>query len=327
MFVCEESMVREGPLAAPKSNQKVWIDVLGDGSPPIPEVLAALGWDSHLGQTLVRPIERSQMQYVDGLLFLSVFVSADEALQSLHLVLGPHVIVTVHQQPLQILRDIAEELPQKVELLDSAHYLLYEILERISDGFLEQMDAYEEQFDNLEEDILDGHDRARDVFALRRELHHRRGILADMRRVAARLARRSFSGNSAGVSDSSIFVDVYDGFYHVMDNIDSLRDNLTGLVDLQLNQRSMRLNEIMKFLTIFSTIFLPLTFITGFFGMNLHSMPELAVPFGQEYTIALMLLIVVGMLYVFKRKHWLWTGISTRFVPCRSAWRLQCLRG
>ena len=159
------------------------------------------------------------------------------------------------------------------------------------------MDQYEEQFDALEEAVLDGEDRAHDIFSLHHQLHRLRGVLADMRRIAARLSRQQFAPTASGMEDANIFVDVYDGFYHVIDNIDSLRDNLTGLVDLPLNQRATRLNEIMKFLTIFPTIFLPLSFLTGFLGMNLHSMPELGIPFGQELTILIMVLVAVGMLW------------------------------
>ncbi|MDA8194549.1 MAG: hypothetical protein M0Z53_11230 [Thermaerobacter sp.] len=89
-----------------------------------------------------------------------------------------------------------------------------------------------------------------------------------------------------------------------MDNVDGLRDNLTGLVDLQLNQHSTRLNEVMKFLTIFSTIFLPLSFLTGFLGMNLRDMSELGWPHVQPLTIAVMMTVAASMLMFFKRKGW-----------------------
>ncbi len=109
-----------------------------------------------------------------------------------------------------------------------------------------------------------------------------RRILADMRGMAARLSRRDFRDSADGTPDANIFVDVYDRFCHVMDNIDSLRDNLTGLVGLHLNQRSTRMNEIMKFLTIFSTIFLPLSFITGFLGMNSNPCRSWPTPTGRK---------------------------------------------
>ncbi len=306
MILKDGQHLTEAALARPQDNQKAWIDVGGPGGPSLEDVIHVLGWDPVILHQLQLTPDRAQFQYAGDLLLMAVFVPVNEDTRPLAIILGPGVLVTIHQETLPLLEDIAKELPQKVELLESAHYLLYEILERTADAFLERMDSYEEQFDALEEAILDGQDRARQVFALRHTLHHLRGVLADMRRIAARLSRRQFrTSTESAESDASIFVDVYDGFYHVIDNLDSLRDNLTGLVDLQLNQRSTRLNEIMKFLTIFSTIFLPITFITGFFGMNLKPMPELTIPYSQELTVALMLAIAVGMLYVFKRRGWL----------------------
>ncbi len=206
----------------------------------------------------------------------------------------------MHLKPDPLLAEVAHELHERPDLLAGAGSLLADIGQRAADGFLGQVDAFDDAFDTLEDSVLARHDRALDVFRLRRKLHGLRLTMADLRRTAGQLARRE-----SGSTDGGAFVDMYESLYHIIDNMDALRDTLTGLVDLQLNQRSMRLNEIMKFLTIFSTIFLPITFITGFFGMNLHSMPELGVGFGQEWTLGLVLAIVSVMLYVFSRKGWL----------------------
>lgn len=290
-------------VSRPKDGQKAWIDVGPQEQESLADILTTIGWDSAYLMHLDLFPARSQIQYAGDVVVLRVFVSQDQGAKPLTILLGPDVLVTVRSDEVGALQDICQELSLHSDILESTHYLLYEILERVADGYLQQMDAYEEEFDALEESILNGEDRARAVFALRHTLHNVRGNLADMRRIAARLSRRQFRNQKD--NEPNVFVDVYDGFYHVIDNIDSLRDNLTGLVDLQLNQRSTRLNEVMKFLTIFSTIFLPLSFITGFLGMNLKSMPELAMPYGQEITILLMLIVAGTMLYVFKRRNWL----------------------
>lgn len=299
----EIAEVDTGPVDE-RTGDRAWVDVSSTNADDVAMVLKKLGWDAALLRELTDETPRARSVYRGDVLVLSVLVPEGEDLKRLDIAVGTHVIVTRHDGGLTLIDELTRDVPSKPGLLESAHYLLYEILERMADAFLEKMDAYEELFDQLEEEILDGRDRARAVFALRRRLHGLRGVLADTRRIAARLSRRQFSGDGADSDRAGIFVDVYDSLYHVMDNIDSLRDNLTGLVDLQLNQRSTRLNEIMKFLTVFSTIFLPITFITGFFGMNLRSMPELGVAYGQEYTIGLMLAIAVGMLYVFRRRGW-----------------------
>lgn len=305
MLIKDTHAIHEAPLKRPEADQKIWIDVVPDQAPSLRDVGETLGWAPEVAALLEHDPDRAQLQYLNALLICSIFVPEGDQMRSLAVVLGPGVIVTHHREPLTMLAELTHDLATKPELLDSAHFLLYEILERTSDEYLAWMDGFEETFDELEEAVLAGHDRAHEVFSLRHKLHHLRGVLADMRRIAARLSRRQFAATTDGSSDANIFIDVYDAFYHVMDNIDSLRDNLTGLVDLELNQRSTRLNEIMKFLTIFSTIFLPLSFITGFFGMNLHSMPELGVPYGQELTLLLMALVAGSMLWIFKRRKWM----------------------
>lgn len=306
MLVKENNAIVEKALSAPNPGQKAWIDVDARDTNAWHQVLAILAWDQGALGVIDLSSERAQMQLFGPLSVLSVFVPEGDAIKNFTIILGPNVLVTAHREPLDLTADLARDLPSRPQLLDSAHYLLYELLERVSDQFLELLDRDEEEFDAMEESVLNGQDRAHDVFALRHRLHHLRSILADLRRIAARLSRRQFTASGTGESDANIFVDVYDGFYHVIDNIDSLRDNLTGLVDLQLNQRSTRLNEIMKFLTIFSTIFLPLSFITGFFGMNfIKSMPELNIPFGQELVLMLMMAVAGVMLWVFKRRKWL----------------------
>ena len=305
MLIKDGDTVKEGALRRPHDGEKVWIDVSGDGASSLANVFHVLGFSPDVLTAVEPEPDRAQLQYFGSITVLSLFVPEGQVMKTFTVVLAPSALVSIHREPIQLLTDLGREVLTKAGLMESAHYLLYEILERVADIFLERMDTHEETFDGLEEDVLDGLDRAHEVFALRHELHHLRGILADMRRIAARLSRRPFTSTQTGASDANIFVDVYDGFYHVMDNIDSLRDNLTGLVDLGLNQRSTRLNEIMKFLTIFSTIFLPLTFITGFFGMNLKSMPELATPHGQALTMLLMAVVAATMLIVFKRRKWM----------------------
>ncbi len=305
MYLKDGDRVTEAPLQKPLHGEKVWIDLGPQSGQSLQDVFAALDWDSEGLPISPASDGRAKLETWGSISCLTLLTPEGDDLKPFTAVLGPDVLVTAHDQPIRVLEEMARDLPTKPGLLESAHYLLYDLLERVADDYLELMDRYEGQFDALEESVLDGQDQARNVFRLRHHLHHIRSVLADLRRIAAKLSRRRFL-QEGGQDDVNIFVDVYDAFYHVMDNVDSLRDNLTGLVDLQLNQRSTRLNEIMKFLTIFSTIFLPLTFITGFFGMNLISMrPELGTPHGQALTVLVMLAVAAGMLVVFKRRNWL----------------------
>lgn len=105
--------------------------------------------------------------------------------------------------------------------------------------------------------------------------------------------------------------DVYDHTIQVMDSLESLRDMATGLMDLYMSLVSNKMNEVMKVLTIIATIFIPLTFIAGIYGMNFQpdssplNMPELNWYFGYPAVMSIMVIVFVGMLFFFRRKHWL----------------------
>ena len=305
---------RDGTVAAsdtpPGTSDRAWVDVPALDAATLHQALVSLSWDAALVGAVTSHGTHTRLarQGEAWICWLYLPRSADPAegtaMDAMLVVLAPHVLVTAHEGPHPLLDELAHDLADDPALLAAASRLLAEICLRAADGFLGWVDATDDLFDQLEDSVLSGHDRARDVFRVRRQVHAFRLNMAEMRRTTSQLARRRKPDAGDDPGDGG-FADVYDGLYHIIDTVDTLRDNLTGLVDLQLNQRSTRLNEIMKFLTIFSTVFLPITFITGFFGMNLRSMPELTVSFGQEWALGLMASIVVVMLLVFRRRGWL----------------------
>jgi magnesium transporter len=100
-------------------------------------------------------------------------------------------------------------------------------------------------------------------------------------------------------------VDVFDHLSRVVDSIDMFRDSLNGLLDMQISMKTDRMNEIMKTLTIWSTIFLPLSFVVGLYGMNLKGIPEYDWNFGYAYVWAVMIIVVLAMIVFFKKKKWM----------------------
>ena len=98
---------------------------------------------------------------------------------------------------------------------------------------------------------------------------------------------------------------MHDHAIHVIDNIDTIRELLVSMLDLYQSSVGKRTNEIMKVLTIFASLFMPLTFIVGVYGMKFDVMPELRWPWGYPIVMAVMLLIVIGLLALFRRRHWI----------------------
>jgi magnesium transporter len=114
-------------------------------------------------------------------------------------------------------------------------------------------------------------------------------------------------GESSLIKESTLIYlgDIYDHTIQVIDNIETFRDMLSGMMDIYLSSISNRMNEIMKVLTIIATIFIPLTFIVGLYGMNFKYMPELSWLWGYPLVLTLMLAVAVFMLIYFRRKKWI----------------------
>lgn len=100
-------------------------------------------------------------------------------------------------------------------------------------------------------------------------------------------------------------MDIFDHISRVIDSIDMFRDSLTGLLDMQISMKGDRMNEIMKTLTIWSTLFLPLSFVVGLYGMNLKGIPEYNWNFGYAYVWGIMIVLIILMVVYFKKKKWI----------------------
>ncbi len=302
MIISDGHSITETASRELKAHEMAWVDLTRDQVQADPDLAHQFGGHDDIIRQALESRDRATYINRYGIAILTLFEPISGGVQPLTLVVGPQYVLTIHDHLSPAVTQVRDMLQTGRATYRSSAHLAYRLCLQVADAFRDTADTYEEAFDQLEDEVLDGQDRSHQVFAMRRELHLLRRQIAEERRIASQLAREDWSQDQA----ASPFLDVYEALYHVIDNIDGLKDNLTGLVDLQLNQRSMRMNQVMKLLTIFSTVFLPLSFITGFFGMNFHSMvPELSVPHGQLWVLGLMLSVVVTMLSYFKRHHWI----------------------
>ncbi len=184
-------------------------------------------------------------------------------------------------------------------------YLLYSLLDAIVDQYFLILEEIGEQIDDMEEDLLDDPEpiRTNRVYLLKRELLVLRKAIWPLREMVNRLDKTE----SPLIDDSlSIYLrDVYDHVVHAIDTIETLRDMLMSILDSYLSSSNNRMGEVMKLLTIISTIFIPLTFIAGVYGMNFRDMPELEWKYGYYITWGVMIVVALSMLAFFRRKKWL----------------------
>jgi magnesium transporter len=223
--------------------------------------------------------------------------------------LGKDFLITIHREPMRAIDDVCHRLPTDARLLDNGpDFLLYSIVDLIVDSHFPLLDEIEECVDALQESIFadarPGHldellHLKRDINVLRRHSLPQRELLNQISRGDTHFVQR----------DHLIyFRDVYDHMFRISETIDVERDMMSGTMEAYLSVVANRTNDIMKVLTIFSSIMLPLTLIAGIYGMNFEHMPELKWPHGYVYALTLMAATAVVMVMWFWQRGWIGIG-------------------
>lgn len=185
-------------------------------------------------------------------------------------------------------------------------FLLYRMLDMLVDQYFVVLDQVNDRLEALQSRVLESprdRDILPEIFDTRQELLMLRKGILPLRDVLSALERRD--SKLIQPATRAYFRDVYDHTLHVAESIDLLRELETASLEVYLSRLSLRQNEVMRILTVFSTIFLPLTFLVGVWGMNFHNMPELRWHHGYFLALGLMAIISIVMLVYFKRQRWL----------------------
>jgi magnesium transporter len=226
--------------------------------------------------------------------------------QELNLFLGANFLVTItHSEGLPAITKVWNRIFRDDRLItNGADFLCHAILDHLIDDYFPLLDRLDEEIETLEDDVLANPRPAvlARVLTLKHEIIFLRRIISPQRENINRLSRDDFP--MIDRQSRIYFRDIYDHLVRIQDLCESLRDVISGVQDIYLNSTSLRMNEIMKALTVVSTIFLPLTFIAGVYGMNFHFMPELSWELGYLFVWIVFVTIFVGMLAFFKKKNW-----------------------
>jgi magnesium transporter len=232
---------------------------------------------------------------------------APEPLREVHLFISGNYVVTIHREPLPPLDQQRAQLDGRA--LMSEQFLLYRLLDALTDSFFPLLADLDDDIDELEALVVDDPDDAcrERLFMLKRELVAMRKVVTPQRDLFARSIDQIAELPGLTLDERDYFRDVYDHLIRISDLIDSYRDLLSGATDLYLSTISNRQNEVMKQLTVIATVFLPLSFITGFFGMNFGFLVNhLITPGWTFWVIGLgsMAATCVALLVFFRRKGW-----------------------
>jgi len=302
-------------LPCQDSSAVVWVDV---DTVDDPYVLDQLGQRFGLHPLVVEDIrstdQRPKVEDYEGYLYLVLrmlrHADGEEDLldEQVSLVLGPSFVLSF-QTGLEgdVFDPVRERLRTGKGSLRKlgADYLAYALIDAIVDHYFLLLERVGDRVEDLSDEMVQDPQRKTlgDLHRLKRELLFLRKSVWPLREVIARLER----GESALFQEHTLVYlrDVYDHAIQVADRIDTYRDMLAGMLEIYLSSQSNRMNEIMKVLTIIATIFMPLTFIAGVYGMNFRFLPEVGWRYGYAFALGLMALVALTMLLYFKRKKWL----------------------
>ncbi len=185
-----------------------------------------------------------------------------------------------------------------------ADYLFYALMDAVVDCYFKVVESLGDRIETAEEQIIDrqSHQELLELYQIKRELIFLRKQVWPLRDMINHINREPhlLIQESSGL----YFRDLLDHSIRIIDSVESQRDLIAGLMDVHLSYNSNRMNEVMKTLTILSSIFIPVTFVAGVYGMNFKFMPELNSPYGYAAVWGLMLLVMGSMLVYFKRKNW-----------------------
>ncbi|MDR3168112.1 MAG: magnesium/cobalt transporter CorA [Treponema sp.] len=186
-----------------------------------------------------------------------------------------------------------------------ADYLAYVLMDSVVDAYFLVLDVLGSRIENFEERAIDENDNflIPDLQRVKQNLLRIRRVIWPLRESLSSLFRL----DSKLINDElePFLKDLYDNLIQAAETVENYRELMAGVLEVNLSSISNRMNRVMKVLTIISTIFIPLTFIVGVYGMNFAHMPELNYPYAYPITWAVIVLIAAGMLFFFKRRHWI----------------------
>ncbi|MCX5844792.1 MAG: magnesium/cobalt transporter CorA [Deltaproteobacteria bacterium] len=227
--------------------------------------------------------------------------------EQISIILGPTFVISFQEKETDIFKPIRERIRAgKGRLRKSgADYLAYSLIDTIVDNYFTILEHLGEKIEIIEESLVKNPSTQtlqaiqhlkREMIFLRKSVWPLRETISSLERSECQLIQES----------TGLFLkDIYDHTIQVIDTIETFRDMLSGILDIYLSSISNRMNEIMKVLTIIATIFMPLTFLAGVYGMNFKYMPELEWHWGYFFIWSIMITIVVSMLVYFRKKRWL----------------------
>jgi magnesium transporter len=233
--------------------------------------------------------------------------SYDIKVEHVSIIIGPNYLISFQEDVGDVFDPVRERIRREGGRVrkNGPDYLAYALIDDIVDNYFIVMEKIEERVEDLEEELVVSATREsvwkinrlkKDMIFLRKAVWPLREVITGLERAESPLIKES----------THIYLrDVYDHTIQVIDTLETLRDMVSGMLDIYLSSLSYKMNEIMKVLTLIATIFIPLTFVAGVYGMNFRYMPELTWEYGYFTVWGVMIIMVVLMLFYFRKRQWI----------------------
>ncbi len=250
-----------------------WLDIEAPQAGELEGLAKRFGWHPLVMEDLAEFSQRPKLERYGDYMFLVFFgarqdASGDPALTEVHLIVSGSYVITVRHEGCHQLDDIHRRFRENPS--PSEQFVVYRVLDALTDSFFPILEHIDEEIDDLEDAIVakPDNEELQRVARVKRSVVELRRTVTPQRDLAARALDEIRDLPGLDPDSRDYFRDLYDHLIRIADLLDSYRDLLTGVMDIYLSTVSNRLNVVMKDLTIIATIFLPLTFVTGFFGQN-----------------------------------------------------------
>ncbi|MFO8029196.1 MAG: magnesium/cobalt transporter CorA [Cyclonatronaceae bacterium] len=297
-----------------KTPKTTWITITGlHETGKIESLSGHFGIHPLISEDILNIHQRPKVEFFDDYIFITLKIVNFKTdirrigIDQVSLILGKEYVIQFQEEP-EILFD-----PLKTRIRENrgrirkmnSDYLLYAILDIIVDHYFLNLEAISDHIENIEEQLMTdpAGETLNDIYRLKQEILFLRKSVWPLRESIGRLERSESS--LVGEKTAPYLRDLYDHTVQVIDSVETQRDLLSGMLDLYLSSTSNKLNQVMKILTIIATIFIPLTFIVGIYGMNFENMPELGWRYGYFIILGAMMVLALGMLAWFRKKRWL----------------------
>ena len=290
-----------------------WINVDSLGNPKLIEDLAKC-FTIHplIIEDIFNTGQRPKMEDLDQYIYLNLKMlsyldaTKDIKIEHISMVFGHNFLISFQEDIGDIFDPIRERIRKEGRIRKlGPDYLAYALIDSIVDNYFVVMEKLEEQVEDLEEELVlnPTPDSLHRINRLKKDMIYIRKSVWPLREMINTLEQ----SESVLIREATgIYLrDVYDHTIQVIDTLETFRDMVSGMIDIYLSGLSYKMNEIMKVLTLIATIFIPLTFVVGLYGMNFENMPEIEWEFGYYTVLVVMAVMVAGMLIYYRKKKWI----------------------